>query len=1154
MSMQETGSNIDRLSGTPMLEQLWYTWSAVGLGPLSAGFRIRAASPGLSDVRSPRVQALDRYLRYVLPTGTDPFAITPDMAPVCLSLLQTEQGELILVNKTYKGKDDVGRPGAFFVHLLCNFPPEFSATQAISLWRSPFLQSSDVNQSNGAQLSGVRLDPIPFDDLKRWPSSDFDIRYPRGISSSWLYDCFPLVLRAYLMWRRRWEQWAQQQPQGTAPQAEPPRLYVAAPSDMVAAFISGITRCLPRQLTTSLTFSTYEYDVRSKGQVLFVGTAWALSTNGQNANQDLPTACYQEGVTINCYNYDESRTQLANDPLAISFAEYATECLINDNFDDLNWLFTEKIAQNPNLNVSTFLQTYDSYIVKALNPTPKDVEFYLANADADMLVKVHVQDLITNLAMSDVSWLNNVLKPHLASYLKQIRTRPRLVNALDQLAKTSSQKAAQAIDADDIRAFNAMLGVVQQIASSTSEAWHIQPRIFARPTIQIFLAKHPEALFQFIEQWSRLSPSPGIDEVRPFLTISEQYFEEFYSRNLPPEWKNIATEALITSAIARDAVQVLGQKYHAPIADLMQYLSKNAWPQARNLFVQLADRNYPDKLFLLTILFNSSTILAEDEIEILLKKALLTSDEYESFFIQYGPSYLLSSLRESLVLKPFKTFAMNAPQRKMRILESWLNSEPLAGWLEASPNAPVNLDKILQAALLAPDESNTFLEKYGKHYLERYLQLSPAYQPSSLLLGYLKHYVDSLDPKRLWQALPATREFLSLLYTSPLWKHLSKYLSKREQQKVQQWHTFLRFLQHPSVRITDIMNLGSNLLQLRFDGDLPMIERLAEAFASSITSATELASVTYSMSNLITVEAELLQMLYTMAESIRDYMVDRHPVNRQRAEALIEPCVEFALCFDAVYALNVEDGQPAVKEKLFLQTFLYILLQNAPQNIIDSLNMRARESNFAYWKKWVESKPLQHSSPDGEFLGSLSVYRQPSRLRQSSGQAYNTLDAFLAQPSTGRKEVEALRNILPDQLKRDPALVGELARTFASRVESETELTSVVMILMSPRMKPYLLQMLYAMAETIRDNVSYPENKQRAEALLEPYIKFILCFESVLESSDEERTLFVRTFLNLLLQSADENIFQQLNSRNWPDKLSQKWQEYRPRHFAGTRF
>src|SRR6266516_2333937 len=188
MSIQGIRSNRDQHSDKPILEQLWYTWSAVGLGPLSAGFRIRAASRGLSDVSSPRVRVLDRYLRYFLPTGTDPFTITPDMAPICLSLIQTEQGEWILVNKTYIGKDGVGRPGAFFVHLLSNLPPDFSAAQAISLWRYPFLRSSDIDQSSGAQLSGTQLDSIPFNDLKQWIPREIDIMHPKAINSSWGYD------------------------------------------------------------------------------------------------------------------------------------------------------------------------------------------------------------------------------------------------------------------------------------------------------------------------------------------------------------------------------------------------------------------------------------------------------------------------------------------------------------------------------------------------------------------------------------------------------------------------------------------------------------------------------------------------------------------------------------------------------------------------------------------------------------------------------------------------------------------------------------------------------------------------------------------------------------------------------------------------------
>src|SRR5947209_18046725 len=88
------------------------------------------------------------------------------------------------------------------------------------------------------------------------------------------------------------------------------------------------------------------------------------------------------------------------------------------------------------------------------------------------------------------------------------------------------------------------------------------------------------------------------------------------------------------------------------------------------------------------------------------------------------------------------------------------------------------------------------------------------------------------------------------------------------------------------------------------------------------------------------------------------------------------------------------------------------------------------------------------------------------------------------------------------------------------------------------------------MSESIRDDRANSEKKQFAEARVESYIRFILCFESVYELSPDEYALFVRTFLNLLLQTADDSVLQKLNTRNWPDKLLQKWQTYMPQRYA----
>src|SRR5689334_5268411 len=101
------------------VDQLWCTWSDVGLSTMHAGFRIRAASSGLSDIYSERTKGLDRYTRYVLPPGTNRQAIHPDQAPLCLIFMRIDRPkeEAILVHKKYVGQDGVGRPGNFFTHL-----------------------------------------------------------------------------------------------------------------------------------------------------------------------------------------------------------------------------------------------------------------------------------------------------------------------------------------------------------------------------------------------------------------------------------------------------------------------------------------------------------------------------------------------------------------------------------------------------------------------------------------------------------------------------------------------------------------------------------------------------------------------------------------------------------------------------------------------------------------------------------------------------------------------------------------------------------------------------------------------------------------------------------------------------------------------------
>src|SRR5436190_19765543 len=100
------------------IEQLWYTWSTRGLDAIPAGFRVRAASAGLTDMYGQRMEQLSRYLRYLLPPGSDNLNTSPTVAPICLAYVRTPSGERALVYKVYTGRDGRNRPGAYFAHML----------------------------------------------------------------------------------------------------------------------------------------------------------------------------------------------------------------------------------------------------------------------------------------------------------------------------------------------------------------------------------------------------------------------------------------------------------------------------------------------------------------------------------------------------------------------------------------------------------------------------------------------------------------------------------------------------------------------------------------------------------------------------------------------------------------------------------------------------------------------------------------------------------------------------------------------------------------------------------------------------------------------------------------------------------------------------
>src|SRR5207245_8525786 len=123
-------------------------------------------------------------------------------------------------------------------------------------------------------------------------------------------------------------------------------------------------------------------------------------------------------------------------------------------------------------------------------------------------------------------------------------------------------------------------------------------------------------------------------------------------------------------------------------------------------------------------------------------------------------------------------------------------------------------------------------------------------------------------------------------------------------------------------------------------------------------------------------------------------------------------------------------------------------------------------------QKWPIYKPLRNTALAPTFPGSSLASMQPARSVRQTGQAHYNLGTFLAHPSTARKELETLGHMLLDQRsKRNMHATESLAVAFASCVESETELTAVIQVLSPFVTKAVLLQMLYAMAESVRDDL-----------------------------------------------------------------------------------
>ena len=732
----------DQSRAVDIVEQLWYTWSDVGLDTLRAGARIRAASDGLRDIRSARVQSLDRYQRYSLPPGADP-AIPLHAAPVCLSLIATEQ-ERILVHKVYTGKDGVGRYGAFFVHLLAGLPEHFSAYNAISLWQSKFWQRCDIPPSRDIPLSlQTRLERLPLEIL--WQESKE--LTPKSKSSARIRKYLPYIIEAYLTKKPVIEPKTKKK--------VPQKIYIAGSDSEIAQLIFGLTSCLPTHLLKELTFSTYEPNV-SGATTEIIGTCWLSVPEAEKdsrAQRLLLEEYQQKKLTLNCYTGKWTELQdnplVENRPLTAKFAQDATAYFLQEGSEEFREKFLMLLDVASSSDVNELLTLYESLIIQGETP----IKFLLLSPDytyiAKNLVKPVYPKALISLAMHDIDWWKLTGRAAITRLRQASKKVPLLAQGLREIAYTAIAKCTAIVKQGVIpprslptsevatyeeNVFTTLIDVIACAVPPATDAtvWtSLLGELLATKNIFVFLQRHWSIYADLMKLWSSLLSSPeDISLIYPLLFVSWNTFGEFLALHLPTEWNEEATKKLVfdkTAKLSQERAYELAENYHDPIADLFQQLVQipQWWSTAWNLFARLVEGHYPQKMSLLFIMLDSAMMQQHNDVARLLAHAhLITTDEQSCFLERYGPLYLpLNNTLSKIILDMFSILAKSsdssAQQHKKRVLASWLRSPQLSTWFDLPSREGRNIATVLKLANLTVQECEEFFQHYGQAYILR---------------------------------------------------------------------------------------------------------------------------------------------------------------------------------------------------------------------------------------------------------------------------------------------------------------------------------------------------------------------------------------------------------------------------------------------------
>ncbi|GHO86344.1 GAP1-N2 domain-containing protein [Dictyobacter formicarum] len=643
------------------MDQLWYTWSTFGLGSVT-GHRVRAASHELMDLQGDWHREIERHLHYELPEGVNPYDINTTSSPYSLAYIKTEKGPIIL-HRAYAGKDDYGRAGVFFVHVLANLK-DMLALDAIKLWGSPFWKMQDDLPS--AQLELPEVADVPVGSLNV-------STVPNQPTSQQLYtQNLTFLIESYLSlgdWQNIYiETYAEEG--------------IHAASEHNAELIWGLLHCLPPYLTDVATFSTYEARIEQSPARISSTCFASLDALQRSRPHDGPTlkcaygrdggSLFLEATVPPQADVDEattastSQSSTEQQQLRHNYARYVVAKLLGGSEKDL-----KELEALFNLSVdwhikdsATFLLAYKLFTSDKL--TEEDMRIVLMPERATaLLMPETVRDAVLQFIFAHPQWWSEGGQEAWQQLYQRTADTPGLARTLNDFATYIKDKTIVDLIGGNPGRANMYLSLLSTIAPPKHQQrlWRsllegLTPRLDENRQQYPYELLDPTFYACLLENCSYISDLPD-DILHPWLRVPWDKIRILCQQNITPAWKARAIAWLILldpNPLPENIVAIVTsvqEDYEAALKYIVCFEEAN--PAISNLIMMIKDFGYQYGASAVSQLLFTHLLDASD-IERLLKETRLKWSEGDALFLQHWEFLLLAAPDVPIVIKCVERF------------------------------------------------------------------------------------------------------------------------------------------------------------------------------------------------------------------------------------------------------------------------------------------------------------------------------------------------------------------------------------------------------------------------------------------------------------------------------------------------------------------